>query len=51
MVLGQSPLAIRGENLVPNLVPDSTELSRTPCSWSALTSQIRLSGHLPAELL
>lgn len=39
------------ENLVPKLVPDSSELSRTPWTQSALLGQIRFLRHLPAELL
>jgi hypothetical protein len=37
--------------LVPKLVPDSSELSRTPWTQSALSDQIRPARRLPAELL
>jgi hypothetical protein len=38
-------------NFVPKFVPDSTELSRTPWTFFALLSQIRLYRRLPARLI
>ena len=39
------------ENLVPKLVPNSSELSPTPWTGSSPLGQIRSLGYLPAELL
>jgi hypothetical protein len=41
----------RRKNLVPKLVPDSTELSRTPWTRFALPGQIRLYRRVPARLI
>jgi hypothetical protein len=49
--LAMAGIAGRVENLVPKLVPDSSELSRTPWTRFALSGQIRPLRHLPAELL
>jgi hypothetical protein len=36
-------------NMVPKLVPDSTALSHTPWTGSALSGEVRPTGRLPAE--
>jgi hypothetical protein len=47
----QAIAEVSPENLVRKLVPDSTELSRTPWTRLALSGQIRLYGRVPARLI